>query len=950
MVRKYLVALFSSAMLIFFVMGLSACSSDKSSQNSILKVEDANIDGTNISMFVEQDVESINLIDKVSCDSNYYWKLYYDEFGYTEIPAKIAAGKNGSLKGGNNVFYIIASSHDGTQVIVYTLTIYKSYPIKIIYYNEDNILKTEFAFTGHEYTAEYVPEISGYSFNNWETETGETFTKAVIWDNLSLYVNKTPNSYQLTLDPNGGKDITNCEKTVTYGEQYFLEVPVRDNYSFVGWYINDNQITNELGKSLDAWLYAEDKTATAKWEGNKRIVTLNQNDSQMGTALGGGEYAYGTKVTITAQNNRGYNFVGWYDQNDKLISEDQSYTFTIEYDVTYIAKFKKDELLDDFIITSTPTTCTVTGIENVNITEIVVPNIVTEIQKGAFANCKLLEKITLPFIGSSSGERNAWHFGYIFGASSSDDHYKMVPSSLKKVIITEESTLGSSAFSGCHEIESIIIPDSVTWIGKGAFLNCSGLISITIPFMGETAYKSNNGNLGYIFGTSRIETQNLFIPKALKEVIVTGGASNACIGHEAFYGCSNIERVILGDKITSINRSVFEGCTGLTTIKCGNGIKSIEKSAFEGCTGLTTVEFGNSIESIGLRAFFGCTGLTDITIPSSVTHIDEQAFYNCSGLITVIIPDSVLSIGDLAFENCNSINFNEYDNAYYIGNKVNPYMILIKAKDNQIANCNINKKTKFIHSKAFENCRRLTNIIIPNNITSIGYGTFAGCSGLNNVIIPNTITSIEASVFRSCVGLTDITLPNSIVTIGDSAFYGCYNLSNIDIPNSVKDIDDEAFYGCKALKSVVIPNSVKSIGDYVFTDCSGLTSVTLPDSITNISGYMFYRCSNLTNIIIPSSVTMIKEAAFSHCTGLTNIIIPDSVTWIDKYVFSGCTGLTSIVIPDSVKHMDRQVFSDCSNLIIYCEASKIPENWDSEWNSSNCRVYWGYTEKTNKHF
>lgn len=950
MVRKYLVALFSSAMLIFFVMGLSACSSDKSSQNSILKVEDANIDGTNISMFVEQDVESINLIDKVSCDSNYYWKLYYDELGYTEIPTKIAAGKNGSLKDGNNVFYIIASSHDGTQVIVYTLTIYKSYPIKIIYYNEDNILKTEFAFTGHEYTAEYVPEISGYSFNNWETETGETFTKAVIWDNISLYVNKTPNSYQLTLDPNGGKDITNSEKTVTYGEQYSLEVPVRDNYSFVGWYINDNQITNELGESLDAWLYAEDKIATAKWEGNKRIVTLNQNDSQMGTALGGGEYAYGTNVTITAQNNRGYNFVGWYDQQDKLVSKNQNYTFTMEFDVTYIAKFKKDQLLDNFIITSTPTTCTVTGIENVNITEIVVPNIVTEIQKGAFANCKLLEKITLPFIGAGSGERNTGHFGYIFGAPTSNNQYKVIPSSLKKVVISGGEFIGSDAFVACTNLESIALPDSITEIAKGALRNCSGLISVTIPFIGKTAASSYNGCLGYLFGTTRIDNQNLFIPKTLKEVTVTGGASKACIGHNTFYGCSNVERVILFDKVTSIEESAFEGCTGLTTIRCGNGIKSIEESAFEGCTSLKTVELGNNIEIIGFRAFFGCTGLTNITIPGSVIHIDGQVFYNCSSLITVVIPDSVLSIGTSAFENCNNMCYNEYDNAYYIGNEINPYTVLIKAKNSDITECKISDKTQIIHSYAFKNCKNLTNIIIPNSVIDIGEAAFMDCSRLKNSIIPNSITNINASVFRNCYELASISLPNSLITIGEYAFYNCKNLSRLEIPNSVNTIGHHAFYGCKALQSVVIPNSVKSIGDYVFTDCSGLTNVALPDSITNISGYMFSRCSNLTNIIIPSSVTKIEESAFSHCTSLTNIIIPDSVTWIDKYVFSGCTGLTSIIIPDSVKHMDRQVFSDCSNLIIYCEASKMPENWDSEWNSSNCRVYWGYSEKTNKHF
>ena len=179
-----------------------------------------------------------------------------------------------------------------------------------------------------------------------------------------------------------------------------------------------------------------------------------------------------------------------------------------------------------------------------------------------------------------------------------------------------------------------------------------------------------------------------------------------------------------------------------------------------------------------------------------------------------------------------------------------------------------------ISEYAFARCVYLTNIEIPNSVTSIGNYAFAGCQNQSflSIEIPNSVTSIGTGAFNSCSGLT----------------------GNLEIPNSVTSIGESAFAGCRKLLSIVIPNSVTSIGFYTFQNCSGLTSIEIPNSVTSIGAYAFAGCSGLTSVVIPNSVTSIGDHAFYRCTGLTSITIPNSVTSIGDYAFYNCTALESI--------------------------------------------------------
>ena len=355
----------------------------------------------------------------------------------------------------------------------------------------------------------------------------------------------------------------------------------------------------------------------------------------------------------------------------------------------------------------------------------------------------------------------------------------------------------------------------------------------------------------------------------------------------------------------------------IKTVIIEEGVTSIDNYAFDGCGSLTSVTIPNGVTYIGESAFNGCSGLTSVTIPNSVTRIGSSAFYNCSGLQKVIVPDIAAWCG---------INF--------LGDPFNNSHHIYSDENTEITDLVIPNSVTSIGSMAFRNCSGLTSITIPNSVTSIGNSAFMNCSGLTSITIGNSVTSIEYQAFFGCSGLTSVTIPNSVTSIGSYAFSGCSGLTSITVAQGNTKYDSRD--NCNALiesasntlivgcKTTVIPNSVTSIGSMAFRNCSGLTSITIPNSVTSIEGSAFNDCSGLTSVTIGNSVTSIGKYAFSGCSGLTSITVAQGNTKYDSRdncnaiiesasntLIAGCK---TTIIPNGVTSIGSSAFYKCSGL------------------------------------
>jgi hypothetical protein len=186
--------------------------------------------------------------------------------------------------------------------------------------------------------------------------------------------------------------------------------------------------------------------------------------------------------------------------------------------------------------------------------------------------------------------------------------------------------------------------------------------------------------------------------------------------------------------------------------------------------------------------------------------------------------------------------------------------------------------------------------------------------GVTEVVIPEGVTSIGDSAFYFCSSLTSITIPDGVTSIGESAFWGCSSLTSVNIPDSVTSIENIAFSHCTSLTSIKIPDSVTSIEKSAFNGCTSLTSIKIPDGMTSIGVWAFNGCSSLTSIKIPDGVTSIGAWAFKDCTSLKSIKIPNSVTSIGNGAFNGCSSLKSAKMPDSLTIIGKGSFDYCENL------------------------------------
>ncbi len=630
------------------------------------------------------------------------------------------------------------------------------------------------------------------------------------------------------------------------------------------------------------------------------------------------------------------------------------------------------------------------------LTSVTIPNSVTSICKNAFSNCSGLTSITIPNSVTSIGYyafnscSNLTSVNYIgtiaqwcniaFSDPGSNPTYythslNINGSPVTDLIIPDSVTsIGNYAFYNCSSLTSVTIPNSVTSIGDYAFNGCSGLTSVTIPnsvtSIGDYAFNYCTGltSVSIPNSVTSISAYAFFCCFGLTSVTIPNSVNS--IGYYAFNGCSSLTSVnyigtiaqwcniafsdlssnpiryahslningspvtdlIIPDSVTSIGNYAFDGCSSLTSVTIPNSVTSIGNYAFEGCSGLTSITIGSGVTSIGNFAFKNCSSLTSVTIPNSVTSIGHYAFYNCSSMTSITIGNGVISIGDYAFDGCSSLTYFNYIgtiaqwcNIAFSQSYSNPiyYTHSLSINGSPVTNLIIPDGVTSIGNYAFYNCSSLTSVTIPNSVTFIGYAAFYHCSGLTSATIGNGVTSIGNYAFDSCSSMTSITIGSGVTSIGNYAFYHCSGLTSVTIPDSVTSIGNYAFNDCSSLTSITIPNSVTTLGSYSFENCSSLTSATIGNGVTFISSFAFTHCSSLTSVTFGSGVTSINFSAFSGCLSLTSVTIPNSVTSISDFAFYCCRSLTSVTIPNSVTSIGDNAFSNCSGTTFVTIGSSV---------------------------
>lgn len=528
---------------------------------------------------------------------------------------------------------------------------------------------------------------------------------------------------------------------------------------------------------------------------------------------------------------------------------------------------------------------------------ITLPDTITEIPEKLFESCTSLETFSfenITKIGNGAFQK----------------------SGLREVCIPESLTyIGEYAFSDCVKLESLILHDSLSFLGNCAFRGCNSLTSVDVPYLNL----ENRPTSGY---------DNIFAD------------------------CINLSRVSFSEKCTVIPEGIFSGCIALESVVIPSHIAKIESHAFEGCSSLETVKLNDGMKTIGGSAFESCVSLINIILPSGVESIGSSCFEGCVSLTEIIIPESVESIGIACFSGCTSLTEINVNVSVIPGEFINGC--------ENITSITLGDKVTTIDYRAFSGTGA-TEIIIPDSVTKIGYEAFME-SKIKKVQLSQNLKSIGYSAFEG-LAIEEIVFPDSLEVIGSTAFKDTH-LREITISKNIEEIGRSAFANTP-ISEIVIPENVIEMGSGIFEGCVNLRSITVPwqegktralwDKEWNLGvesaemiyddedepswgvfNFIFvddengghYKVSGVTGsfeientleiYIIPSEYKGLPVTELGQWSResvpdyLTAIYIPSSIT--DRYFFNYVPHIEKVVFGEGTKEIPEMAFYEASDL------------------------------------
>ena len=501
-----------------------------------------------------------------------------------------------------------------------------------------------------------------------------------------------------------------------------------------------------------------------------------------------------------------------------------------------------------------------------NLTSVVIPDSVTNIENSAFYNCRAITSLTVgPGVeavnGGMLGEQTSLTSLVIHGNGNtrvSGFNGKAV----QNVTVSGVREIAGSAFSGCASLRTVELADDgrLENLGEWAFGDDASLLSVDIPNsvtnIGQYAFYRCYALTNATIGTSvRTIAANVFGNcRSLLRVEIP--ASVTSIGDGAFGNCESISEVVWHGNDGTINGGVFGGQTNWVSLAIlGNGNTRVRGFNSKAVQNVTV----SGVRALEAEAFSGCTSLRAVELADDgmLENLGEWAFGNDASLLSVDIPNSVTNIGRYAFYRCYALT-----------------------------NATIGTSVRTIAANVFDACHSLLRVEIPASVTSIGDGAFGTCNSIRDVVWHGNDGTINGGVFGGQTNWVSL----AILGNGNTRVRGFNSkaVQNVTV-SGVRALEAEAFSGCASLRAVELADDGKlgDLGEWAFGDDASLLSIVIPSTVTNIGRYAFYRCYALKSVVFEADAApAIGSQAFEY--------IPSDAVF---YIHEGATGYDATQYP-----------------------------------------------------